>query len=420
MSNNIFTVSDLNNLLEHKLMNDYELKYLIVEGEISNFKISSGHFYFDLKDENSKISCNLWKSYTYNLNFKPKDGQKVRVKASINFYKPYGRLSLNCIQMEEIGQGALFKKYLELKEKLDKEGLFNEEYKKELPTLYPFKVAILCGKESAALSDIKKTFKLRWPVCKIDIYEVTVQGENAPSSIINTLNKIDNLDYEIIILTRGGGSFEDLFCFNDEQLVRTIFNLQTYIVCAIGHEKDITLSELVADLRASTPTQAVERITPLIDDVLLNIESCNLELRKNINFIYNFKLNELDSYNKSLSKFNEKIKFIEQAIINNQNRLILSAKGIIKNALLRINYNLENIKKLNENIYRDNYNKLKRLTTLLNAYSKENILSKGYSLVFKDNELIKDSKSLNKNDLINIELKKGSIKAEIKEVHYGK
>ena len=280
------SVTTLVRYLKNKLDSDEALRSVQVSGELSNFrKTSSGHLYFTLKDENSAISCVMFKSKAYSLSFVPENGNKVICSGSISMFEASGSLQLYVNTLKLDGIGDLYRQYEELKNKLFNEGLFDDDHKKEIPTLYPSKVAVLCGKDSAAMSDIKIQFNRRWPLCKVDYYPVIVQGSEGPSSMIKTLKDIDTLGYEIIVLARGGGSFEDLFCFNDERLVRTIYNLNTFIITGVGHQQDFTLVDFVSDRRAPTPTGAIEMITPNIDDVLDSIDDLSYRLNKSIDLL---------------------------------------------------------------------------------------------------------------------------------------
>ena len=201
------SVTTLVRYLKNKLDSDEALRSVQVSGELSNFrKTSSGHLYFTLKDENSAISCVMFKSKAYSLSFVPENGNKVICSGSISMFEASGSLQLYVNTLKLDGIGDLYRQYEELKNNLFNEGLFDDDHKKEIPTLYPSKVAVLCGKDSAAMSDIKIQFNRRWPLCKVDYYPVIVQGSEGPSSMIKTLKDIDTLGYEIIVLARGGGS----------------------------------------------------------------------------------------------------------------------------------------------------------------------------------------------------------------------
>lgn len=397
------SVTTLVRYLKNKLDSDEALRSVQVSGELSNFrKTSSGHLYFTLKDENSAISCVMFKSKAYSLSFVPENGNKVICSGSISMFEASGSLQLYVNTLKLDGIGDLYRQYEELKNKLFNEGLFDDEHKKEIPTLYPSKVAVLCGKDSAAMSDIKIQFNRRWPLCEVDYYPVIVQGSEGPSSMIKTLKDIDTLDYEIIVLARGGGSFEDLFCFNDERLVRTIYNLNTFIITGVGHQQDFTLVDFVSDRRAPTPTGAIEMITPNIDDVLDSIDDLSYRLNKSIDLLITNNKDKLiqlsnNKYFKDPSLLVDKVSLLLDYKIERLKRF----SNKLDNYQLQIDKEVERMGLLFDIKLNKKRNELDRLNGLLKAYSCENTLKRGYALVYKDNKLI--NKDINNNDKLVIE-----------------
>lgn len=397
------SVTTLVRYLKNKLDSDEALRSVQVSGELSNFrKTSSGHLYFTLKDENSAISCVMFKSKAYSLSFVPENGNKVICSGSISMFEASGSLQLYVNTLKLDGIGDLYRQYEELKNKLFNEGLFDDDHKKEIPTLYPSKVAVLCGKDSAAMSDIKVQFNRRWPLCKVDYYPVIVQGSEGPSSMIKTLKDIDTLGYEIIVLARGGGSFEDLFCFNDERLVRTIYNLNTFIITGVGHQQDFTLVDFVSDRRAPTPTGAIEMITPNIDDVLDSIDDLSYRLNKSIDLLITNNKDKLiqlsnNKYFKDPSLLVDKVSLLLDYKIERLKRF----SNKLDNYQLQIDKEVERMGLLFDIKLNKKHNELDRLNGLLKAYSCENTLKRGYALVYKDNKLI--NKDINNNDKLVIE-----------------
>ena len=397
------SVTTLVRYLKNKLDSDEALRSVQVSGELSNFrKTSSGHLYFTLKDENSAISCVMFKSKAYSLSFVPENGNKVICSGSISMFEASGSLQLYVNTLKLDGIGDLYRQYEELKNKLFNEGLFDDDHKKEIPTLYPSKVAVLCGKDSAAMSDIKIQFNRRWPLCEVDYYPVIVQGSEGPSSMIKTLKVIDTLDYEIIVLARGGGSFEDLFCFNDESLVRTIYNLNTFIITGVGHQQDFTLVDFVSDRRAPTPTGAIEMITPNIDDVLDSIDDLSYRLNKSIDLLITNNKDKLiqlsnNKYFKDPSLLVDKVSLLLDYKIERLKRF----SNKLDNYQLQIDKEVDRIGLLLDIKLNKKHNELDRLNGLLKAYSCENTLKRGYALVYKDNKLI--NKDINNNDKLVIE-----------------
>lgn len=397
------SVTTLVRYLKNKLDSDEALRSVQVSGELSNFrKTSSGHLYFTLKDENSAISCVMFKSKTYSLSFVPENGNKVICSGSISMFEASGSLQLYVNTLKLDGIGDLYRQYEELKNKLFNEGLFDEGHKIKIPTLYPSKVAVLCGKDSAAMSDIKIQFNRRWPLCKVDYYPVIVQGSEGPSSMIQSLMEVDTKDYEIIVLARGGGSFEDLFCFNDERLVRTIYDLNTFIITGVGHQQDFTLVDFVSDRRAPTPTGAIEMITPNIDDVLDSIDDLSYRLNKSINLLIANNKDKLiqlsnNKYFKDPSLLVDKVSLSLDYKIERLKRF----SNKLNNYQLQIDKEVDRMGLLLDIKLNKKRNELDRLNGLLKAYSCENTLKRGYALVYKDNKLI--NKDIDNNDKLVIE-----------------
>ena len=397
------SVTTLVRYLKNKLDSDEALRSVQVSGELSNFRrTTSGHLYFTLKDENSAISCVMFKSKAYSLSFVPENGNKVICSGSISMFEASGSLQLYVNTLKLDGIGDLYRQYEELKNKLFNEGLFDDDHKKKIPTLYPNKVAVLCGKDSAAMSDIKIQFNRRWPLCKVDYYPVIVQGSEAPFSMIQTLMYVDSLDYEIIVLARGGGSFEDLFCFNDERLVRTIYDLNTFIITGVGHQQDFTLVDFVADSRAPTPTGAIEMITPNIDDVLDSIDDLSYRLNKSIDLLIANNKDKLiqlsnNKYFKDPSLLVDKVSLLLDYKIERLKRF----SNKLDNYQLQIDKEVDRMDLLLDIKLNKKRNELDRLNGLLKAYSCENTLKRGYALVYKDNKLI--NKDIDNNDKLVIE-----------------
>ena len=410
------SVSSLVRYLKNKLDTDDKLQRINVTGEISNYhRYQSGHLYFTLKDNNAAIDCVMFKSSAASLKFEPKNGDQVIINANTSLYEVSGKLQLYVNRMVLDGLGDLYTKYLELKEKLENEGYFASEHKIDIPFVYPEKVAVLVGDKSAAMSDIKRCFARRWPLCKVDYYPVLVQGNDAPQDIINTLVSVDKIGYEAIILSRGGGSFEDLFCFNDENLVKTIYNMKTFIITGVGHEQDFTLVDFVSDRRASTPTAAVEAITPVYSDVLNQISSMQNSLSSNvsnkinnISVFYDLINEKLLNYNKSLKNISDNVDSTVNHIMNMLLNSITLKKQNVHNSIDKIKLNTE------INIQNRSLN-LKRFETLLKAYSIDDVLNRGYSIVMQKDRIIKSVKEI-KNDIdLDIRFSDGSIKATVKE-----
>ncbi len=415
---NVFT---LVTYIKRYLENDAHLNKVLVSGEISNFKNhNSGHLYFTLKDERAAINCVMFSSKARLINFDPKNGDKVIVSGNISVFESTGQMQLYVNNMKIDGLGDLYQRYEELKNKLYAEGYFNQEHKNILKNKYPEKVAVLVGDNSAAMSDIKTTFYRRWPICKVDYYPVLVQGKDAPKNIIENLLLVDELDYDAIILARGGGSFEDLFQFNDESLIKTIYSLKTFLISGVGHEQDYTLVDFVSDLRAPTPTASVELLTPNINDILLKLDDYNSTMEYVINNRIAFLENKYDHLSKNKYLLNpkliiEKMELKIDSLFKSLNKYSL----ILKNKELMIDNFVDLIKNNLKSLFLNKEHKIMSLEKLLSAYSYKNTLKRGYSVIYKDNKIIKNCDDLKNNDNIDIQLYNGRLKAEIKEVKNG-
>lgn len=384
------SVTALVRYLKNKLDSDNNLQRVLVSGEISNFhRHGSGHLYFTLKDETSAINCVMFKSSAASLKFEPKTGDKVILQANTSIFETTGQLQLYVLKMNLDGLGDLYAQYEALKQKLEENGIFDEDHKQELTKTYIDNVAVLVGDNSAAMSDIKTTFARRWPLCNVDYYPVLVQGSDAPKQIISKLLEVDSKGYDAIILARGGGSFEDLFCFNDEKLVMCIYKLKTFIITGVGHEQDFTLVDFVADQRAATPTASVELITPNIIDVINEIDEYEEYIKNSLYKLVDNNKMKVDYYLQKLLKYQGKLESIQ----------------------LNIDSEIEKIKNLLALKLEKNKLNLKRYSTLLEAYNTDNTLKRGYSIVIQDDHVVTSKKKLKKDDF-NIKFIDGTIKAK--------
>lgn len=276
----IISVSELNE--QAKTLLELNLSNLNVKGEISRItKHSSGHWYFTLKDKDASVSCAMFRFNNQLVKFDPKDGDEVILEASASIYKESGRYQLIVKSMKEAGTGDLEKAFLELKEKLFKEGLFSQDYKKPLPK-FPSKIAVITSIGSAAYEDIIKTATNRFNLCKLYFYNSLVQGSLAANDLTKALKKADLEGFDAIVLARGGGSKEDLWCFNDESLARAIYEAKTPIISAVGHEIDFSISDFVADHRSITPTASMIDLLPDKNELIQKIDNFETNLKKAI------------------------------------------------------------------------------------------------------------------------------------------
>lgn len=259
----VLTVSQLNTYIKSVLDADYRLKHIFLVGEISNFNnhVRSGHFYLTLKEKDSQIKAVMFHNNAVRLPFLPEDGMKVICFGSVSVYAASGQYQFYIDNMQPDGLGALSLAFEQLKERLGKEGLFDDRYKKPLPE-YPKKIGVATSPTGAAFQDVCNVLRRRWPQAELLLAPCLVQGNSAPLQICNALRELDSRHPDVILLVRGGGSMEDLWCFNDERVARTVFDLHTPVVTGVGHETDFTIVDFVSDLRAPTPSAAAELCTP--------------------------------------------------------------------------------------------------------------------------------------------------------------
>ena len=394
MKYDAISVTDLNKYIKDKIANDEALNNVLVKGEISNFKNHyTGHMYFTLKDENSLIKCIMFKTYTSNLKFMPKDGMKVMVFGTVSVFERDGVYQIYCKAMQEDGMGSLYTAYEELKAKLEKEGLFDVAHKKKIPTM-PKCIGVLTSNTGAVIRDIINVSTRRNPNVYIKLLPVPVQGEGAAVKIaeaIRTMNEQKLAD--VIILARGGGSLEDLWPFNEEIVAREIYNSELPVISSVGHETDFTIADFVADLRAPTPSAAAELAVPNIADVTLKINSYKnryqLALKKKVEFMrlrYEKCMNQR-VFKEPLQKIQEKYIVIDMKIKSMQNSA--------------------------EAMYKDKKCNAMKLIAKLDALSPLKTLMRGYSIVSLNGKSIKSAKDLNKDDEVELRLSDGSAKAKI-------
>jgi len=284
------SVSSLNEQIKTLLESSFN--QVLVEGELSRITFhNSGHIYFTLKDSASTISAVMFRGNASKLKFRLEEGMKVIINAALTLYKPRGSYQLNCFSIEPSGQGALALAYEQLKEKLSLQGYFALERKKELPK-FPQHIALITSATGAALQDMQRVANHRYPLVQIDMYDVLVQGENASQQIANAVQVADTKNYDILVVSRGGGSIEDLWAFNEEVVADAIFTANTPIVSAVGHEIDWLISDFVADVRAATPSVAMEICLPDRNELYQTLDSLNNQYTQTINQILNSKNQE--------------------------------------------------------------------------------------------------------------------------------
>lgn len=419
MKEKYLTVSSLTKYLKYKFDTDDNLRKVFLKGEISNFKAhTTGHYYFSIKDDKSKILAIMFAGNTKKLKFMPTEGMKVLVTGSISVYAGTGSYQIYVDDIIEDGTGNLYTAFLQLKEKLSKENLFSKEHKLAIPK-YPKKIGIITASTGAAVRDILFTIQRRYPICETYLFPALVQGNNAPTDINNKLEQALKSDLDLIILGRGGGSFEDLNAFNDETLARTIYNAKIPIISAVGHEVDFAISDFVSDLRASTPTAAAELAVPNIveekkllhqytvratESLLKKVKLAKLTF-ESIKNSYVIK-NPMIMYDNSKQKIDLLNERLNKIFVNNYN--------IYKNKLLNIKNSY--VLTYPKNIYSEKQKKLNNIIEKLQLINPLNILSKGYSLAYVDNKLIKSIKQVKVKDTLEIKLVDGKMEVSVNTI----
>ena len=295
------SVSQLNKYIKEMFADDNILKNVIVKGEVSNAKESRGNYYFSLKDDFSQIQCIVFSSYSgQNVDVNSLvDGREVIVYGKVSVYEKGGNYSIYVTKIENYGLGEFYVKLEELKKKLYEKGMFDPLYKKEIPK-YSMNIGVVTAKNGAAIRDIYKTIKDKNPYANVVLYPSLVQGDNAYKTIVDGIMCLDNLELDVIIIGRGGGSIEDLYCFNDERVAYAIFNAKTPIISAVGHEINDSISDLVADARVATPTAAGEMATFSYEDFESDLDNYKLTLDNLINDKLSLIKDKLDRLNKEI------------------------------------------------------------------------------------------------------------------------
>lgn len=383
MNQEVLSVTDLNKYIKNKISNDEILNNVIVKGEISNFKHHyTGHMYFTLKDENSLIKCVMFKTDTFNINFNPLDGMKVIIYGKVNVFERDGIYQIYCKDIQEEGIGNLYKQYEELKNRLQKEGYFDNEHKTKIPYM-PKIIGVLTSETGSVIKDIINVSSRRNPNVNIRLFPIPVQGQGAKERIVEAIEIMNKKQLaDVIILARGGGSLEDLWPFNEEIVAKAIYNSQIPIISAIGHETDFTISDFVSDLRAPTPSAAAELAMPDVYELKIKVDTYKIRmknsLKKNIKYM--------------------KLRF-EKA---KASKIFKDPLQIIKEQYLNIDMKIKTI----ENNINNKLNIVKRKSieqiTRLDALSPLKTLTRGYCIAEQNEKVIKSCKSLKKDDIIKL------------------
>jgi exodeoxyribonuclease VII large subunit len=437
------SIGILTKYIKKKFDIDPYLQKIWVKGEISNITIHrSGHLYFTLKDEQARISAVMFNSSYKNIDFKPEEGMKVLIQGSIAIFEKTGSYQLYVRSMEQDGKGNLFLAYQKIKDKLEKEGLFDSDKKKEIPK-FPRNIGVITSPTGAAIQDILTTLKRRYPIAKVTIFPAIVQGENATKSIVKSLKNADGRsDLDVIILGRGGGSIEELWAFNEEVVARAIYTCKIPIISAVGHETDFTIADFVADLRAPTPTGAAEIATPNINDIISFIHSSDMRLTHAINRYIKINTEKLERVKSSyifqnpqrlyeqkilsLDILNEKLMDRFNLIVERKNNDYLKIlQGLKKQRLIELLGSEKSkhqtlIDRQNRAI--DKVVKIKGLSFQnligkLDALSPIKVMERGYGIIASENgEVITTINKIQIGESINLTMNDGSVDCTVKNI----
>lgn len=384
----ILSVSQLNMYIHSLIDGDNKLKSVFVRGEISNLKLHSfsGHIYFSLKDEKSLIKSVMFRTSASRLKFVPYDGLQVICTGSISVYEKDGNYQLYVNDMQPDGLGSAALSLEQLKQKLEKEGLFNKSHKRQLP-LYPQKIAVITSGSGAAVQDVINIIGRRYPLCELLILSVSVQGAQAEKSIVNALKYVNNTDSDIVIVTRGGGSAEDLSVFNSEKVARAAYSCRIPLISAVGHQTDYTILDFVSDMRAPTPSAAAELATPDVNELMTVV----------------------DSYVRTMTVY------VEKKVSDKQKTLerycgYLKSKSLLKNTGYAMDRLLSKRKELItafESYVNRSVIKYERLTVSLDRLSPLSVIGRGYTLAEKDGRTVSSVDNIDVGDTLKLILSDG-------------
>lgn len=391
------TVSQLNSYVKVLLDSDSNLQNIFICGEISNFKHHySGHLYFFLKDDKSVVRAVMFAGNAKGLSFDIEDGMNVIVRGSVSCYTVSGQYQIYVRDIQPHGEGAVYLAFEKLKAKLLSEGLFDESLKKPIPK-FPSKIGVVTSRTGAVIHDIKTVMERRYPICEIVLYPVEVQGDKAPSQIVRGINYFNEKnDVDAIIIGRGGGSLEELFAFNNENVARAVFSSSIPVISAVGHETDVTICDFVADKRAATPSAAAEIAVPN-KDVIYNY----IEVSKD-------KITRIIKNN--ISNLIARVQVLKSDLKN------VSPRFKVESYEKNLDYEKEKLFAVFKNYVYRAESKYDLLKKGLNMCSPEAILKKGYAVVLKDSINIRNPKQIQEGTEVEITFLKGKIKCKLVDV----
>ena len=434
----IISVSEMNKRAKSILEENFP--FVWIQGEVSNFfSAASGHWYFSLKDETSEIRCAMFTNKNHHITFEPKDGDHLVLNGTLSIFEGRGQYQIIVEHIELAGEGALLKAFEELKKKLQLEGLFDDSIKRQLPA-YPKNIAVVTSPDGAVIQDIINVLDRRSPFLDLTVVPTLVQGEKAAPLICDALNKVGRLKkVDVVILARGGGSIEDLWAFNNEEVARAIVNCPTPIISAVGHETDFTISDFVSDLRAPTPSIAAEIISQPYSELIETLEGYQNFISRSVISQIDLQRTQITNLIKrirhpgdKLREISQKLDYVETALIQNINQEISFKKNGLNLKDLSLQQNSPQNKIKEAKVYLQNASKdllkalkleierkstvLAEIVATLQAVSPLSVLSRGYSIISTepDGKILSSSNQVEIGQTISAILSKGSIKAEIK------
>ena len=414
MENKFITISALNSYIKSVIESDTNLYRVFVKGEVSNAKTySSGHTYFTLKDEKSQISAVIFS--TANISLKLTNGMKVLAIGRVRVYEPNGNYQIIIDSIKEDGIGELYEKFEKLKEELRVNGYFDEAHKRPLKK-FPKKIGVVTSKSGAVIEDIKNIIKNRYPLVEIILYPSSVQGENAVSELVKQIEYANSkMEVDTLIVGRGGGSLEDLWAFNEKAVALAVYNSKIPVISAVGHETDYTICDFVADLRAETPSAAAVAATPSIIDLNKQIEMDIKLLNHHYKNIVELKKKNLSDLEKliiyyspknKLDRYSDKYITLMNDLKKNMINILDNKKTLLNNLMEKNDLNINQVIDYKKALFEKYSYTLKNLNPL-------SIMDKGFSIVSKGDNIIKSVNDVKKDDLIDIRLKDGNIKAKV-------
>lgn len=443
MKTNYLSIAAMTAYLKRKFDADPYLERVYLTGEISNFRLRPNHQYFSLKDDQAKLSAVMFKQAFAKLNFEPKEGMKVLVVGRISLFETTGNYQLYVEHMEPDGVGALYQAFEQLKEKLAAEGLFNRQ-KRALPK-FPKRIAVLTSPSGAVIRDIMTTVQRRYPIAQIVLFPTVVQGERSAANIVENLERVKQLgDFDTVIVGRGGGSIEDLWPFNEEQVARAIVSMPIPVISSVGHETDTTIADLVADVRAATPTAAAELAVPVLTQEVLAIKEKQLRLEQAFLHQIDLKKQRYQAlansyilrqperlYESKIQKVDVMIQRLQHVIsvrFAKENERVAAAtyrlspqqmKNQVTQKQQEQAYTTTRLMQAMTRVLMQKQQQANQTIQALDLLSPLKIMSRGYSYATSDTEIIRSVEQLNTNDHLTLHLADGQAKVDVRDVKKG-